>query len=59
VEQIPDTLGHGKESIAVNLKKKEAIEIIKQLSVKSDVLIEPFRKGIKLENDIEFYMVLK
>jgi crotonobetainyl-CoA:carnitine CoA-transferase CaiB-like acyl-CoA transferase len=45
VGQIPDTLAHGKESIAVNLKQKQAIEIVKELSLKSDVLIEPFRKG--------------
>ena len=45
-------MAHGKESIAVNLKQKQAIEIVKELSMKSDVLIEPFRKGtwINLEN---------
>ena len=43
----PDTLAHGKTSIAVDLKQKDGIELIKNLSSKSDVLIEPFRKGIQ------------
>ena len=43
--QILDTLAHGKQSIAVNLKQKEGIDLIKNLSARSDVLIEPFRKG--------------
>ena len=41
----PDRLSHGKESIAVNLKDKQGIEIIKKLAHNADVLIEPFRKG--------------
>lgn len=45
--QIPDTLAHGKESIAINIKSKQGIELIKKLSSKSDVLIEPFRKGFE------------
>ena len=41
-----DRLSHGKQSIAINLKKKEGIEIIKKLTNEADVLIEPFRKGV-------------
>ena len=41
-----DRLSHGKESIAINLKDKKGIEIIKKLAYNADVLIEPFRKGI-------------
>jgi hypothetical protein len=43
---VPDTLAHGKKSIAIDLKQKGGIELIKTLTLKSDVLIEPFRKGI-------------
>lgn len=43
---VPDTLAHGKKSIAIDLKQKGGIELIKTLSLKSDVLIEPFRKGV-------------
>lgn len=32
-----DRLSHGKESIAVNLKSKQGIEIVKKLTQKSDV----------------------
>ncbi|GAB1606206.1 alpha-methylacyl-CoA racemase-like [Argonauta hians] len=41
-----DTLGRGKESITVDLKKPGGIEVIRRLSRTSDVLIEPFRKGV-------------
>lgn len=40
-----DRLGRGKQSIAVDLKKKEGIEIVKKLCSTADVLVEPFRKG--------------
>ena len=42
----PDVLGRGKRSLAVNLKDPEGIRIIRSLSKKSDVLIEPFRTGV-------------
>jgi alpha-methylacyl-CoA racemase len=45
---VQDTLSHGKESIAINLKDKKGIEIIKKLAYNADVLIEPFRKGFYL-----------
>ena len=41
-----DRLSHDKESIAINLKEKKGIEIVKKLTSNADVLIEPFRKGI-------------
>ncbi len=41
-----DRLAYGKQSIAVNLKKKESIEIIKKLASDAHVLIEPFRTGL-------------
>lgn len=41
-----DRLAYGKQSIAVNLKKPEGIDIVKKLANDADVLIEPFRKGV-------------
>ncbi|XP_077968930.1 alpha-methylacyl-CoA racemase-like [Styela clava] len=41
-----DRMGRGKRSIAVDLKKPEGIEVVKRLSTKSDVIIEPFRPGV-------------
>lgn len=41
-----DSLGHGKKSIALNLKDPRAIKILKQLCKNSDVLIEPYRPGV-------------
>lgn len=37
---------HGKKSIALEMKKPEAIEIIKRLVAKADVVVESFRPGV-------------
>ncbi|XP_044010277.1 alpha-methylacyl-CoA racemase isoform X2 [Aphidius gifuensis] len=39
-------LHHGKKSIALNLKSKKGAEIFKRLSDQSDIVIDPFRKGV-------------
>lgn len=44
-----DCLRNGKRSLAIDLKSPKGIEIVRKLSRKSDVLIEPFRKGV-MEN---------
>lgn len=41
-----DVLANGKRSLALNLKTKKGTEIFKKLSDNSDVIIDPFRKGI-------------
>lgn len=41
-----DTMGHGKRSIALNLKSEEGISIFKKLSNQSDVIIDTYRKGV-------------
>ncbi|GLG97924.1 Uncharacterized protein GBIM_04586 [Gryllus bimaculatus] len=41
-----DCLGNGKKSIAINLKSPKGVEVFRKLCSRSDVLIEPFRKGI-------------
>ena len=40
-----DRLAHGKRSLAVNLKSKQGIAIVRKLSSQADVIIEPFRTG--------------
>lgn len=40
-----DRLAYGKQSIAINLKQKEGIKIVKKLANEADVIIEPYRKG--------------
>ena len=42
-----DCLNNGKRSIAVNLKEKEGVEVVKKLCAYSDVLIDPYRPGEK------------
>lgn len=41
-----DVLANGKKSIALNLKEKKSQGIFKKLCDQSDVIIDPFRKGI-------------
>ncbi|XP_067887337.1 alpha-methylacyl-CoA racemase isoform X2 [Heterodontus francisci] len=43
---MTDVLARGKRSVVLNLKKPEGVEVLKQLCNQSDVLIEPFRKGV-------------
>ena len=51
-----DTLGRGKRSITVNLKKEEGISIVRKLCKKADVLLEPFRPGWCCIQMIKDYM---
>jgi alpha-methylacyl-CoA racemase len=39
-------LGRGRRSLALNLKKPEALELVRQLVARSDALIEGFRPGV-------------
>ncbi|XP_008553437.1 alpha-methylacyl-CoA racemase [Microplitis demolitor] len=41
-----DVLANGKKSIALNLKEKKSQGIFKKLCDQSDVIIDPFRKGV-------------
>lgn len=40
-----DTLARGKRSIAINLKNKDGVEVLKKMAARSDVLLDPYRKG--------------
>ncbi|KAF6733253.1 Alpha-methylacyl-CoA racemase [Oryzias melastigma] len=41
-----DTLARGKQSVAINLKTPEGISLLRNLCVQSDVVLEPYRKGV-------------
>ncbi|XP_059213692.1 alpha-methylacyl-CoA racemase [Centropristis striata] len=41
-----DRLARGKRSVAVNLKTPEGVALVRKLCVQSDVVIEPYRKGV-------------
>lgn len=41
-----DAMSHGKKSIALDLKSAKGASILKRLTQSSDVIIEPFRKGV-------------
>ncbi|XP_015184373.1 PREDICTED: alpha-methylacyl-CoA racemase [Polistes dominula] len=43
---FPDFTANGKRSIALNLKTKEGVEVFKKMSRHSDVIIDPFRRGV-------------
>ena len=40
-----DRLARGKQSIAVDIKKPEGLDIVRKMCSRADVLIEPFRPG--------------
>ncbi|XP_030625067.1 alpha-methylacyl-CoA racemase [Chanos chanos] len=46
VSMAVDTQARGKQSVALNLKKPQGVVILKRLCLQSDVIIEPFRKGV-------------
>ncbi|KAG7250191.1 hypothetical protein CRUP_003567, partial [Coryphaenoides rupestris] len=41
-----DRQARGKRSMALNLKTPQGVEILKKLCVQSDVVLEPYRKGV-------------
>lgn len=41
-----DTQGRGKRSLAINLKTAAGVSLLKKLCLQSDVLLEPYRKGV-------------
>lgn len=41
-----DTQARGKRSVAINLKTTEGIALLRKLCIKSDVVLEPYRKGV-------------
>lgn len=45
-QTYPDFTGNGKKSIALNLKSQGGIEVFKRMTKKSDVIIDPFRRGV-------------
>lgn len=45
VLDVGNMLNAGKKVICVNLKHPKGVEIVKKLSSKTDILLEPFRPG--------------
>uniref|UniRef100_A0A3P8TV79 Alpha-methylacyl-CoA racemase n=1 Tax=Amphiprion percula TaxID=161767 RepID=A0A3P8TV79_AMPPE len=41
-----DTQARGKRSVAINLKTAEGVALLRKLCVQSDVVLEPYRKGV-------------
>lgn len=41
-----DTQARGKRSVAINLKTSEGVSLLKKLCLQSDVVLEPYRKGV-------------
>ncbi|XP_061603619.1 alpha-methylacyl-CoA racemase [Phyllopteryx taeniolatus] len=41
-----DTQGRGKRSVAINLKTSEGVALFRKLCAHSDVVLEPYRKGV-------------
>ncbi|XP_017263443.1 alpha-methylacyl-CoA racemase [Kryptolebias marmoratus] len=41
-----DTQARGKRSVAINLKSPEGVTLLRRLCVCSDVVLEPYRKGV-------------
>ena len=44
--ELHTVLGQGKKSIALDLKKPQAVEVVRSLAAKSDILIENFATGV-------------
>jgi alpha-methylacyl-CoA racemase len=42
----PELVGRGRRSIALNLKRREGVEVALELLTSCDVLIDPFRPGV-------------
>ncbi|KAM3599516.1 uncharacterized protein V6R79_007222 [Siganus canaliculatus] len=41
-----DTQGRGKKSVSINLKNPEGVALLRKLCLQSDVVLEPYRKGV-------------
>ncbi|XP_048877017.1 alpha-methylacyl-CoA racemase [Brienomyrus brachyistius] len=46
VAMAMDSQARGKQSVAINLKNPQGVAVLRRLCVQSDVVIEPFRKGV-------------
>ncbi|XP_044030132.1 alpha-methylacyl-CoA racemase [Siniperca chuatsi] len=46
VAMSTDTQARGKRSVAINLKTSEGVALLRKLCVQSDVVLEPYRKGV-------------
>ncbi|XP_038131024.1 alpha-methylacyl-CoA racemase [Cyprinodon tularosa] len=54
-----DTQARGKRSVAINLKTAEGVALLRNLCVQSDVVLEPYRKGVMEKLGLGPYELLK
>ncbi|XP_060746571.1 alpha-methylacyl-CoA racemase isoform X2 [Tachysurus vachellii] len=46
VSMAMDSQARGKQSVALNLKSPQGVSVLKKLCLQSDVVLEPYRKGV-------------
>ncbi|XP_017348929.1 alpha-methylacyl-CoA racemase [Ictalurus punctatus] len=46
VTMAMDAQARGKQSVALNLKSPQGVAVLKKLCLQSDIVLEPFRKGV-------------
>ncbi|MCI4386679.1 hypothetical protein PGIGA_G00065270 [Pangasianodon gigas] len=46
VTMAMDSLARGKQSVALNLKSPQGVAVLKKLCIQSDIVLEPYRKGV-------------
>ncbi|XP_060791051.1 alpha-methylacyl-CoA racemase [Neoarius graeffei] len=46
VTMAMDSQARGKQSVALNLKSPQGVAVLKKMCLQSDVVLEPFRKGV-------------
>ena len=56
---IREYLGRSKRSIALNLKKPEAVDIIKRLVDEYDIIVEQFRPGVMKRLGLDYKTIFK
>ncbi|XP_047229410.1 alpha-methylacyl-CoA racemase isoform X1 [Girardinichthys multiradiatus] len=54
-----DTLARGKRSVAINLKTADGVALLRRLCVQSDVVLEPYRKGVMEKLGLSPYELLR
>ncbi|KAM7368855.1 hypothetical protein PAMP_013160 [Pampus punctatissimus] len=59
VAMAMDTQARGKRSVAINLKTSEGVALLRKLCVQSDVVLEPYRKGVMEKLDLGPQQLLK
>lgn len=59
IENPLDCLGKGKRTIAIDIKNVKGQELVRKLSERCDVLIEPYRPGVMEKSKRHFHNALE